>query len=44
MKNSKFTTKGGISIEKSITPLKADNALNKILQYIDPYNLLEGYY
>ena len=35
MKNSTFVTKGGIKIEKSITPLKSDQALNKIYQYID---------
>ena len=35
MKNSKFTTQGGIKIEKSITPLDAEHALNKIHQYID---------
>ena len=35
MNNSTFVTKGGIKIEKSITPLKADQALNKIFQYID---------
>ena len=35
MNNSTFLTKGGIEIEKSITPLKVENALNKIFQYID---------
>ena len=35
MNDSKFITKGGIKIEKSITPLIAENALNKIYQYID---------
>ena len=35
MKNSSFTTKGGIKIDKSMTPLNADFALDKIYQYID---------
>jgi len=35
MKNSSFTTMGGIKIEKAVTPLNADQALNKIFQYID---------
>ncbi len=37
MKNSNFTTQGGIKIEKAITPLDADSALNKIYQYIDTH-------
>jgi len=35
MNNSTFTTQGGIKIEKSITPLDAEHALDKIYQYID---------
>jgi len=35
MKNSTFTTIGGIKIEKAVTPLNASQALNKIFQYID---------
>jgi len=35
MNNSTFTTQGGIKIEKSITPLYAEHALDKIYQYID---------
>ena len=37
MNNSTFTTQGGIEIEKAITPLEADSALNKIYQYIDTH-------
>ena len=37
MNNSTFTTQGGIKIEKAITPLEADSALNKIYQYIDTH-------
>ena len=37
MNNSNFTTQGGIEIEKAITPLEADSALNKIYQYIDTH-------
>ncbi len=37
MNNSTFTTQGGIKIEKAITPLEADSALNKIFQYIDTH-------
>ena len=37
MNNSIFTTEGGIEIEKAITPLEADSALNKIYQYIDSH-------
>ena len=35
MNNSTFTTQGGIKIEKSITLLDAEHALDKIYQYID---------
>ena len=35
MKNSNFTTRGGIKIEKGVTPLKAEYALDKVYQYID---------
>ena len=35
MNNSTFTTQGGVKIEKSITPLDAEHALDKIYQYID---------
>jgi anthranilate synthase len=35
MNNSTFTTQGGIKIEKAITPLDAEHALDKIYQYID---------
>ena len=35
MNNSTFTTEGGIKIEKAITPLDAEHALDKIYQYID---------
>ena len=35
MNNSTFTTQGGVKIEKGVTPLNAEHALNKIYQYID---------
>ncbi len=37
MNNSTFTTQGGVKVEKAITPLDADHALNKIFQYIDTH-------
>ena len=35
MNNSTFTTQGGVKIEKVITSLNAEHALDKIYQYID---------
>ena len=35
MNNSTFTTQGGVKIEKGITSLNAEHALDKIYQYID---------
>ena len=37
MSNTTYTTEGGIRIEKRVTPLEADHALNKVYQYIDTH-------
>ena len=37
MTSTTFTTEGGIRIEKSMTPLDEQHALNKIYQYIDTH-------
>ena len=35
MTSTRFTTSGGVNIEKSMTPLDDKQALDKIYQYID---------
>ena len=38
MTSTRFTTSGGVNIEKSMTPLDDQQALDKIYQYIDTHN------
>ena len=37
MTSTRFTTSGGVNIEKSMTPLDDKQALDKIYQYIDTH-------